>query len=111
MIGLIAAAMVTAQAPAGIPQLMPVFGISAGDRGVTVQLAPAGCNPTKSDFTIAISKSADRPTILIARRNRANPLVLCKGQPASVDITWSYADLGLSSGQPFSVANPLVGAP
>ena len=112
MIALIVAAMAVADpAPAGVPQLMPVYGVSANGQGVTVQLAASGCNATKADFTVAISKAADRPTILIARRSRASSLVLCKGQPSTVDVTWSYADLGLSSGQPFSLANPLVMAP
>src|ERR1700761_5298690 len=134
MIALIAAAMITAdaapalgepprkgqeeiqppvlrQAPGGVPPLMTVYGVSAGDSGVTVQLAPAGCNSTKSDFTVAISRSADRPTILIARRKPAGSLAPCAGQPHAIDITWSYADLGLSAGQPFSLANPLVRSP
>jgi hypothetical protein len=99
------------QPPAGMPQLMPVYGVSANGQGVTVELAPSGCNSTKADFTVAISRSTDRPTILIARRGRGGSLVICKGQPAEVGITWSYADLGLSAGQPFSLANPLVMAP
>jgi hypothetical protein len=117
MIALIAAVVATVeppilrQPPGGVPALMPVYGVSANEWGVTVQLLPAGCNSTKADFTVAISKSADRPTILIARRRSANSLVLCKGQPPTVDITWSYDDLGLRPGQPFSLANPLVMAP
>jgi len=99
------------QPPQGIPQLMPIYGVTADGRGVTVELAPAGCSPTKADFTVAISRSADRPTILVARRGRGSSLVLCSGQPAKIDITWSYADLGLTAGQPFSLANPLVMAP
>jgi hypothetical protein len=98
------------QPPGGVPPLMPIYGVSAGGQGVTVQLPANGCNLTKSDFTVAISRSAERPTVLIARRRGAGSPVLCKGQPR-VDITWSYADLGLSAGQPFSVANPLVMAP
>ncbi|HEY4030167.1 MAG TPA: hypothetical protein VGM25_07475 [Caulobacteraceae bacterium] len=95
--------------PGGVPPLMPIYGVSVGGQGVTVQL-PAGCNLTKADFTVAISRSADRPTILIARRGRAGSLVLCPRQPG-IDVTWTYADLGLSAGQPFSLANPLVKAP
>lgn len=98
------------QPPGGAPPLLPVYGVSAGGKGVTVQLPAVGCNLTKSDFTVAISRSAERPTILIARRRAVSTLLLCKGQPM-VDITWSYADLGLSPGQPFSLANPLVMAP
>jgi hypothetical protein len=37
--------------------------------------------------------------------------VACKALPREVAITWSYEDLGLKPGQPFSLANPLVMAP
>jgi hypothetical protein len=99
------------QPPGAVPALMPVFGVSTNERGVTVDLPPFGCNPVKSDFTVAVSKSADRPTVLFTRRNRANSLVLCKSQPREIAITWTYDDLGLKPGQQFSLANPLVMAP
>jgi hypothetical protein len=99
------------QPPGGVPALMPVYGVSTDGRGVTVQLQPAGCNTVKSDFTVAISKAVDRPTILFARRSPTTALVACKAQPSTVEITWSYDDLGLKPGQPFSLANPLVMAP
>jgi hypothetical protein len=108
MIALIAA---LAAAAGGIPALMPVYGVSTDSKGVTVQLQPAGCNTVKSDFTVAISKAVDRPTILIARRSATSSLVACTAQPKEVQITWSYDDLGLKPGQPFSLANPLVMAP
>ena len=95
----------------GVPALMPVYGVSTDGRGVTVQMQPAGCNTLKSDFTVAISKAVDRPTILFARRSPTTSLVVCKAQPREVEITWSYDDLGLRPGQPFSLANPLVMAP
>ena len=117
MIALIAALALTADPPllrdppGGAPALMPVYAVSTDGEGVTVSLHPEGCTTQKSDFTVAISQSAERPTILIARRNRANSLVLCKGQPRTIAITWTYSDLGLRPGQPFSLANPLVMAP
>jgi hypothetical protein len=113
MIALMAAAVVTADPPplGGVPQLMPVYGVSTDSRGVTIQLQPAGCNTLKSDFTVAISKAVDRPTLLFARRSATGSLVACKALPREVAITWSYEDLGLKPGQPFSLANPLVMAP
>jgi hypothetical protein len=105
------AALAAAPPPGGVPPLMPVYGVSANAQGVTVQLAPSACEPKKSDFTVAIARSADRPTILIARRRASSPPAPCKDQPPAIDITWTYADLGLTPGQPFSLANPLVKAP
>ena len=112
MIALIAA-FVAAAAPlsGGVPPLMPVHGVSTDSHGVTVELQPAGCNTVKSDFTVAISQAVDRPTILFTRRRASSSLVACKAQPRTVALTWSYEDLGLKPGQPFSLANPLVMAP
>jgi hypothetical protein len=45
--------------------------------------------------------------VLIARRHAD----ACKGAPGVVEIVWTYDDLGLKPGQPFSLANPLVMAP
>jgi hypothetical protein len=95
----------------GAPALMTVYGVSTNSRGVTVELQPAGCNTLKSDFTVAISMAADRPTILFTRRHAASSLADCKTPPRTVALTWSYDDLGLKPGQPFSLANPLVMAP
>ena len=94
-----------------VPQLLPVYGVSADDRGLTVQLTPIGCNSTKADFTVAISKSAERPTVLIARRRATTSPLACKDQPRTILVSWTYADLGLKPGEPFSLANPLVKAP
>lgn len=111
MIALIAAAAAAAQLAAGVPPLMPVYGVSTDGRGVTVELQPAGCNTLKSDFTVAISRAVDRPTILFTRRSASSSQAACKAPPHAVALTWSYEDLGLKPGQPFSLANPLVMAP
>ncbi len=112
MLPLIAALALAADAlPGGVPPLMPVHGVSTDGRGVTVELQPAGCNTVKSDFTVAISKAVDRPTILFTRRSASSSLVACRTQPPAVALTWSYDELGLKPGQPFSLANPLVMAP
>jgi hypothetical protein len=94
-----------------VPELLPVFGVSADEKGVTVHLAPVACNSTKADFTVAISKSADRPTVLIARRRATTAPLHCRDQPSAILVSWSYDDLGLKPGQPFSLGNPLVRAP
>jgi hypothetical protein len=112
MVLLIAVLALAADAPpGGVPPLMPVYGVSTDSRGVTVELQPAGCNTVKSDFIVAISKAVERPTILFARRRASSSLVACTALPRTVALTWSYDDLGLKPGQPFSLANPLVMAP
>lgn len=119
MVGLIAAALALASGPPPIlrqlpdaaPVLMPVYGVDTNGKGVTVRLRPFSCRPLKSDFTVAVSKSAERATVLFARRSPTNDLVACSALPRMVALTWSYDDLGLKPGQPFSLANPLVTAP
>src|SRR5215469_6746652 len=107
MVLLIAALALAANPPAasGVPALMPVYGVTPDSRGVTVEMQPAGCNTVKSDFTVAISRAVERPTILFTRRSASSSLEACKAQPHTVALTWSYDDLGLKPGQPFSLAN------
>ncbi len=97
--------------PGGVPAPMPVYAVYTDGKGVTVDLRPAGCNSIRSDYTVAVSRSADRPTLLFARRSDTTSLVVCKAMPRTVAFTWTYDDLGLKPGQPFSLANPLVTAP
>jgi hypothetical protein len=97
------------QPPGGVPALLPLYGVSTDEKGVTVSLN--GCGAMKSDFTVAISKSADRPTVLFARRGIGNNLVLCGPRSQRMAFTWTYDELGLKPGQQFSLANPLVMAP
>jgi hypothetical protein len=57
-----------------------------------------------------VAKSESRPLLLIARRH-AQSLVACRALGATAEITWSYQDLGLEPGQPFTLGNPLVAEP
>ena len=94
--------------PTGAPPLIPLSGVSTNDQGVTVSLE--SCGAQKSDFTVAIAKSVERPTILIARRTASN-LIACDVRSSRIVISWTYAELGLKLGQPFSLANPLMMPP
>ena len=114
--GILLAGLAAGAGPAlasyAIPPIMPVYGVTTDSRGVTVRVAPNGCNALKSDFTIALNKSDQRPMLLIARKSAARSLVACASPvPTDVAVTFSYDDLGLKPGQPFSLANPLVMAP
>jgi hypothetical protein len=88
---------------------LPLYSVATDDKGVTISVY--GCGAMKSDFTVAISKSADRPTVLFARRGIGNNLVLCGPRSQRMAFSWTYNELGLRPGQPFSLANPLVMAP
>ena len=106
MIALIAALAADALPPGGVPPLMPVYAISTDGQGVTVQLQPAGCNTLKSDFTVAVSKAVDRPTILFARRRAVGSLDACKALPRKAE-KHSY----VVEGVPDTLAVVLLRAP
>ncbi len=108
--GLLLGATVAPALAYTLPPIMPVYGVQIDGQGVTVRLPPHGCNTLKSDFTVAIAKSDTRPLLLIAPKH-AQSLVACRSAERAMTLTWTYADLGLNPGQPFSLANPLVAEP
>jgi hypothetical protein len=89
-----------------VPDIEPVYAVSAAKQGLTVRVGPAGCTTTKSDLTVAVANNPTGPLLLIARKE-GRPLITCRSA-APADITWSWEDLGLTPGQPFRLANPLV---
>jgi hypothetical protein len=86
-----------------VPDIEPLRGVSVGKAGVTVTVA-GGCT-RKSDLTVAVGKDPPRPLVLIARKR----LDACQSAPGSVEIVYSFEELGLRPGQPFTLANPLTG--
>lgn len=105
---LLAAALAApALASYDIPPIEPVYAVSAAKAGLTVRLASNGCT-RKSDLTVAVSNAPPRPLVLIARRHADQCRSLGAGH---VDVVWSYEELGLKSGEAFSLANPLVADP
>lgn len=90
-----------------VPDIEPVYGVTVGKQGVTVRLASNGCT-RKSDLTVAVGKSSARPLLLIARKHPDT----CKSFAAGhAEVAWSFEELALEPGQPFSLANPLVADP
>lgn len=105
---LTAAALLLLATPAlaaEIPNIEPVYGVTASRAGVTVRLASNGCT-RKSDLTVALSKGQPRPIVLVVRRRPD----ACKN-PGQAEITYGWAELGLKPDQAFSFANPLIAEP
>jgi hypothetical protein len=90
-----------------VPPIMPVHAVSAGAQGVTVRVPSPGCSLQKADLTVAVGKTERGPMLLIARKH-PDAVRECRANLGPTDITWSYEDLGLQPGQPFTVANPLT---
>jgi hypothetical protein len=90
-----------------LPPIEPVYAVKADRLGVTVRLGSGACT-AKPDMTVAVAKATARPMLLIARKHPAACPPL--SGPAA-QIAWTYEELGLEYGQPFSLANPLVSEP
>ena len=96
-----------------LPPLMPVYGVHADANGIVVRVPPQGlaaCTPTKDMMTVALAKSSDAATLLVARKRPDDPIE-CRNSGPAADIAWSYRELGIDSGQPIRLANPLMPEP
>ncbi|MEI9891188.1 MAG: hypothetical protein WDN45_12035 [Caulobacteraceae bacterium] len=88
-----------------VPDIEPVYGAVVSGQTLTVRVA--GACTKKSDLTVAVGKNPPRPLILIARKHPGG----CQTAAGQAEIVYRLEDLGLKSGEPFSLANPLVGEP
>jgi hypothetical protein len=107
-LGLLTALLLAGSAFAyAVPDIEPLYGVTAARRTVTVRLASNGCTK-KSDLTAAVSKTAGRTLLLIARKHPDTCRSLAAGH---AEVVYSFEELGLDPGQPFTLANPVVGDP
>lgn len=83
------------------PELEPV-GVTAGREGLTVRFASRGCT-VKADIVFRLDRAGGRAVLAFARRR----LETCRfGEVGTVDLDFTYQDLGLKRGERFVVANP-----
>ncbi len=90
-----------------VPAIEPIYGVTVGKAGVTVRVASNGCTK-KSDLTMAVGKTPPRPMLLVARKHPDTCQSFAAGH---AEVVYSFEELGLQPGQPFSLANPLVADP
>ena len=97
-----------AMAQPGLEILEPVYAVIAAPGGLTIRVASRGCT-TKPDFTFYVSRKPEGVSVAFGRRSAE----ACKPAkaPGHVDLTFSYAELGVSADTPLSVLNPVVAAP
>jgi hypothetical protein len=85
------------------PGLETLPAVTAGREGLTVRVASKGC-ATRADFVFRVDRSNGRAVVAFARRR----LETCRiGEAGFVDLTFSYAELGLRRGERIVVANPV----
>ena len=84
------------------PELEPL-GVTAGREGLIVRLAEKGCT-TRADMVFRLDRGVSGRTVLAFARRR---LETCRsGDVGTVDLMFSYEELGLRRGERFEVANP-----
>jgi hypothetical protein len=83
------------------PELEPVA-VTAGHDGLTVRVASKGC-AAKADFVFRVDRAGGKTALAFARRR----LETCRfGEVGTVDLAFTYDELGLKRGERFVVANP-----
>ncbi len=80
-------------------ELEPLYLVHAGRDGLTIRVASRGCTD-KADFTFY--READR--LAFARK----ALDVCRSAGGQVDLTFSWAELGLRPGAEVRLLNPLA---
>lgn len=84
------------------PELEPI-GVTTDRHGLKVRVASKGCS-AKADFVFRLDRDAGRAVLAFARRR----LETCRfGEAGTVDLAFSYEELGLRRGERFEVANPI----
>ena len=92
----------------GLELLEPVYAISAAPTGLTLRVASSGCT-TKSDFAFYVRRVSGQTTVAFGRQQaeRCKP----RGAGGHVDLIFSYAELGVGTGTPLTLLNPLTAEP
>ena len=76
--------------------------VTATREGLTLRVASVGC-AAKADFVFRLDRTDGKTVIAFARRR----LETCRfGVPGTVDLAFSYEELGLRRGERYRVANP-----
>jgi hypothetical protein len=94
-----------AHAPGAGPQeLEPLHAVIAGRDGLTIRVISGGCTK-KEDFTFYVDRKGTDPAIAFARKR----LDICASVVAAhADLTFSYAELGVSNTGILWVLNPIA---
>ena len=85
------------------PELEPLLAVTAAGEVVKIRVRSQGC-AAKTDFVFRVDRWDDHVVVAFARRR----LELCKGPAKAADLTFSYAELGLRTGERIVIANPIT---
>jgi len=91
---------------AGMVELEPLLAASVAADSLTIRVLSNGCT-AREGFVFYVERGAGRYAVAFARK----ALDRCRAAPTPVDLTWSFAELGLPKGAAVAVVNPLRAKP
>ena len=83
-------------------ELESLKAITASPAGLTLRVASSGCT-RKADFAFYVDHAASPPTVAFARKR----LDICHAEAGEVELSFSYAELGVSGQGRLVVLNPV----
>ncbi|MFA7262134.1 MAG: hypothetical protein WC068_03845 [Caulobacter sp.] len=86
----------------GMVELEPLLAVTAAREGLTIRVASNGCTG-KDSMAWFVEKAGGRYAVAFGRRRVDS----CTQPPTAVDLTFSFAELGLPKGARVAVVNPL----
>lgn len=84
------------------PELEPLLAARAGPDALTIRVASKGC-AAKADFVFRVDRKDGHAVVAFARRR----LETCKGPAGSVELRFTYDELGVSHAERIVIANPI----
>lgn len=87
---------------AGMVELEPLLSASVASETLSIRVVSTGCT-TKERFAWFVERGGGRYAVAFGRRT----LDACRAAPTPVDLTWTFAELGLPKGAAVSIVNPL----
>lgn len=95
-----------AQSGQSWPELEPLLAAEMSGDVVTIRVVSKGC-ADRADFVFWVERWDDHAVVAFARRR----LETCRGAKGSATLTFSYSELGLTSGQRIVIANSVNSPP
>lgn len=90
-------------APAGAPfaELEPLLAARAGREALTITVVSNGCTK-KDDFAVFLERHGESVRLAFGRKR----IDACKAAPTRVDLTFTFAELGVGARSPVFLLNP-----
>ena len=91
-------------APAGAPfeELEPLIAARAGPEALTITVSSHGCTQ-KEDFAVFLERKGSAIQLAFGRKK----IDVCRAAPRPVDLTFTWAELGVAAPEPVFLLNPL----